>query len=182
MKGIITTIIAAATGIGGGFAGYFISKKKEQKRADDEIEEVKKALKEYYEGKRGIKDTPNELPEDKKVVEAKNINYAKQYQTSTPNQDGSPSKIIENDIYMIEAEEYDSEEFDKISVDYYVDDDRFAESDKLMTKADEDAAFGGLREAIVKAFKTENTIYVRNELLKVDYDIMLNYGTFNSGK
>ena len=175
-----------ALGIGGavGFAaGWYFSKRRAEKRADEEIDSVKqyymeKHLKEtkkmeeindkieekIFEVEEGYDATPmtpipvktqyNIVGDDEKVLAEK----------ETPEED-EPTKP-----YLITEDEFlnDKNEYDKISLTYYTYDDMLADDCDEMIDIEETIS----TDIYNQIPDSEGDVYVRNPVLETDYEVM----------
>lgn len=176
----------------GGFLGYKIIEKKYSEKLETE---VNRRIDEYVLNNKKEEKKHTEQIEIKKENAADKINYnsvTKNYISSEDNEDnkeeddGKEDEPEVNDYisddprdpYEITEEEYDdnSNEFEKESLYYYrgnytlVDD-----SDNVVDTEDADILLGS---DWVDLMNNNGIIYIRNEKVKTDYEIVVNSGVY----
>ena len=176
----------------GGFLGYKIIEKKYSEKLETE---VNRRIDEYVLNNKKEEKKHTEKIEIKKENAADKINYnsvTKNYISSEDNKDnkeeddGKEDEPEVNDYisddprdpYEITEEEYDdnSNEFEKESLYYYrgnytlVDD-----SDNVVDTEDADILLGS---DWVDLMNNDGIIYIRNEKVKTDYEIVVNSGVY----
>lgn len=192
MKAIFKLVLGSAIFAGGGAVGYFIAKKRYVALADAEVESVKKELVEYYE-KHGVLADPVKKEEKKaepvtKTVQSSSIddfkaktedtyvNYAKQYQTeeveqkvkATKEAAEQPKKKQCPPPYIINNDTFAASEYSTKTVYYYITDEVLA--DDSGRKIDEALSLVG--KDFKKYATSEDFVYVRNEEIEMDFEII----------
>ena len=198
----IKAMLLFVAGAGTGFAvGYFLSKKKYEKKADTEIESVKRAfnkhLEELYkdgelkdipetrngytkksesnqkqEGKPNIERSP--LPTD--PVDDKYKDYSAPYRVSGDKEKKQAPKKEKEGPYVISPEEFMTSSYEAVTLLYYADgvladdDNNVISSYREMIGPNALECFGQYQD---------DTVYVRNDKEKVDYEILLDAREFS---
>lgn len=196
---IFKSILLFVLGAGSGFAvGYLISKKKYEKKADDEIESVKRAFNKHLEeltndGKvndlpktrngyskakkqqkepKVAKETRAPLPND--PVDDNYRDYSAPYRTTIKEKKTEASK--KDGPYVISPEEFMTSEYEASTLLYYADgvladdDNNIIADYKRLIGPNALECFGQYQD---------DTVYVRNDKEKRDYEIMLDAREFS---
>jgi len=199
MKNFIFSVIAF---VAGGTIGYFIgkktSKKKYQQIADKEIESVKESLSKYYEDKLNSNSNPNEniktlnTPERPKanvpLLDKDSIDYGKlkglkdndkaymNYVKSYNGQNAVKEEMLEdnnpaqiNGPFVISPEEYADGEYNTETLHYYKDGYLTDDEYNIIKNVNEVVGNQALNSFGVYE---EDTVYVRNDEHKIDYEIL----------
>ena len=199
-KGLINTLIFTTGTVFGLFVGMSISKEKERKRADEEIKSVKETLKWKYEKEHPSKEqTKDDFVSDilkrhsasEKPLKVRRkeptINYNK---ISTP---GNTTNDSEEDAaaecenipvggdevpYVIPPEEFgDIDGYDQKELTYF--------SDKYLIDTEDGSLIENVDEVIGLASLTtfgvyeDDSVFVRNDLLRCDYEILADERTYD---
>ena len=174
----IKTLIAFAIGVACGFftASHICNQKK-----DEEIQE----LRDFYKSKYEPEEACEEKPETEEVLEYSNLKpdiseYSKiiknkNYTTYSKTTEPAPENPFK-DPYVIDAENFGQEYgYDTISVTYYKDGVLADFQDDEVE--DLEATIGS--DVVNQLEKSEeDVIYVRNERLKVDYEVIRDERTY----
>lgn len=185
-KGI--AIAAGVSFIAGGIVGYVIgrlsTKKKYVNLANEEVDSVKKALTEYYENKpvEERKKPEGAQKEEKKTgsliskssyegypnrQESQYTNYTNRYASTNNNK---PSKNdIKKKVYVISPEEFGEEDGYETHTLYWYKDEVLADDDWNV----EHDILGTLGEGWKEHLKESDAVYVRNDIFKIDYEVLL---------
>lgn len=210
MKTLQTILIVIASAGISGAAGYFIAKKKYEKKADEEIESVKKAFNEhlneltksgekidipmtrngyskYSKKKLSEKKTKKEsdrepLPTDPVVVD-NYIDYSAPYRTSSKNVK-TEKKFVEDEKgaasndepYIISPDDFMASSYESSTLLYYAD-GVLADSDDNVISS----YIGLIGPKALNSFGQyqEDTVFVRNDKLKTDFEIILDTREFS---
>ena len=185
-----TTVISIGTGVlgllSGVYIGWRLTKKKYETLADEEVAAVKAALTSHYEKLIPISATVDKkpkldvapVPEDKDIPAY--VNYAAKYKPeSAPDRiPGKPEsdKLYEKETkvdkspYIISPDEFSNSEYEIKTLLYY--------KDKVL--ADEDYniihdVVGHVGDEALSDFGRygSDSVYVRNDVLGIDYEILL---------
>ena len=166
-------IFAAGAAIGSAVTWKLLDAKYAQ-RADQEI----KAVKEYYEGKYASKDVENDIEEEEVDVEysdEEKEEYLHLVQNYTSEKGGSES--VGTAPYVIPPEEFNTmDDYECESLTYYTDgvladdnDDIIEDVDNIVGK-DFASHFGEFED---------DSVFVRNERLRTDYEILKDYRPYS---
>lgn len=191
------TVVSYILGAGVGSLVTFVATKKYyQKIANEEIASVKEAVLKRNAKLYSVE--PDEIEEsetDEETIE-KMTNYSKIYQgggevdgilntlaeNEHPDDDEKPKKKSRKAPRIIKAADYDSyPEYRKLTVFYFVGDGIIADEDDET----ELEGFGFYNDLVGKCLEKygfadndETVIFVRNEQIMADFEIMKNFGTF----
>lgn len=179
-KYVLVSISTIAGAVAGFFAGKFYYDKKYSKRADEEVESVKQALG-FYDEKEDAASA--EKQSDKKpqvVTNSLDVAELKNYQKSVDILKYATATASEKttEPYVIQAEQYgDEDDYETVTLNYYSEDGVVTyDNDDALSKADVHRLIG---DNFADAFeKTHYTVYVRNDILKCDYEILLIMGSY----
>lgn len=181
-------LIGAATGFAG---GYLFSKNKYQEIADKEIADVKKVYESHFASKE--ENPKKENNENKKPVAkepkedpaaATYINYAGKYAGGNVNDELPPqilkgktkkSKSNKKPPYVINGTQLgELEDYRIVTLKYY--------KDKVLADEDENA-INNFKEVVgpnaLNSFGEADAVYVRDDNLKIDYEILLDERCFS---
>lgn len=179
-KYVLVSISTLAGAVAGFFAGKFYYDKKYSKRADEEVESVKQSLG-FYDVKE-TEDTAEKQPDKKPQVVTNSLDVAelKKYQQSVDNLKYATASTSSNSTepYVIQAERYgDKDDYETVTLNYYSEDGVVTyDNDDALSKADIHRMIG---DHFADAFeKTHYTVYVRNDVLACDYEILLIMGSY----
>ena len=202
-------IVIASAGISGA-AGYFIAKKKYEKKADEEIESVKKAFNEHLneltksgekidipmtrngyskyskkklsENKTKKESDREPLPTDPVAVD-NYIDYSAPYRTSSKNVK-TEKKFVEDEKgaasndepYIISPDDFMASSYESSTLLYYAD-GVLADSDNNVISS----YIGLIGPKALNSFGQyqEDTVFVRNDKLKTDFEIILDTREFS---
>lgn len=196
MKTVFKVLLVSVLIAGAGVGGYFLARKKYITIADREVEAVKKSLTEYYETDivsggeichAEKKAEPTEAPTAKSSIDAKNSfvtedkynDYSKQYRTASVEQkinakEEATKKKKHNEPYIISMSEYENSDFAAKTLYFYAKDSILTDSDGRQIDNPEDLV--GL--AALSAADNTDSVYVRNEKLAVDFEVIIETGSF----
>lgn len=186
--GIIVSIASAVICGGvGGFAGFFIAKKKYEKQITKEVE----AVEAYYKKNQPMHkktDISKPVTKQTKIPVDKNsldLNSSKEPNT-TKNYGGyfgeysgtkTPEKFDPNKPYIISEEEYAESEYDNRTLLIF--DDGVLTDDDYNIVEDISGLVGNEVVNIMMSNKnSSDAMYVRNEKYKVDYEILRDLHTY----
>lgn len=192
-KAVVSYILGAGVG---SLVTFVATKKYYQKIANEEIASVKESVLKRNAKLYSVE--PDEIEEsetDEETIE-KMTNYSKIYQgggevdgilntlaeKEHPDDDEKPKKKSRKAPRIIKAEDYDSyPEYRKLTVFYFVGDGIIADEDDET----ELEGFGFYNDLVGKCLEKygfadndETVIFVRNEQIMADFEIMKNFGTF----
>lgn len=196
MKKLIIAVGAALLGFGGGvYLGWYLGKKKYIDIADQEVESVKKRLTEYYTGKTEDKveekpaERKEEAPKEETKTEKKYKNYAGKYQTGdagsrvvgTPEDKkpviiSGPPSVSDSDVYPITLDEFNKGTYEMQSLLYFKDEVLTDEDLNPLLNARENVG-----EEYAEFFDVyeSDEIYIRNDILKIDFSIIKDERTYS---
>lgn len=142
------------------------------KRAESEIEEIRK----YYDNKFSSEEPDLESSEEPTPLdfsEEEKKEYIQIVANYTTEKGGSESMTVGTPPYVIPPEEFDSEEdYDTVSLTYY--------TDGILTD-DYDNVIEDIENTVGKDFAShfgeyeDDSVFIRNEMLKTDYEILMDY-------
>lgn len=196
LKGMLIFGLGAVAGFG---AGWYVFKTKYKRIADTEIDEVKK----YYLDKH-LKEQKKveELINDSKKIDAAIEKYEKVAETEKKEPSKAPQKTKYNKVgeekkedeevkaeaespeedeptkpYLITEDEFlnDKNEYDKISLTYYMLDDTLADEFDEMIDIEEAIS----SDIFNQIAGSDEDLYVRNNTLETDFEIMKVEGSFH---
>ena len=185
--------IVVAFGAGFG-SGILATKKKYEKRSDDEIQSVKDAFQKHLdelstknvpptrrgqskkkkEQEKSVRTTP--LPNDPVMDDY--IDYAAPYHQTSKTTKQSNTKEHQNKLepYIISPDEYMDSEYEAKTLIYYADKVLADEEDQIIPNPT--TLIG--RNALQSFGQYEDDcVYVRDDNLKVDYEVLLSHKTFD---
>lgn len=164
---------------------WFLVKDYYEKKADEEIESVKEVFSKRKEEKEKIKEIAIALAEASNkpsIMDYTNTLYENGYTNLKPEE--APKPVTDNDyvdIHLISELEFgDDEEFDTVSLTYYMDGVITDEDDEILE--DVESRIG---ENISDYFGDSDAVYIRNDTLRTYYEVLKDYRTYNeavSGK
>lgn len=195
-KAVVSYILGAGVG---SLVTFVATKKYYQKIANEEIASVKESVLKKNAKLYSVeadKDDQDDEVEESETDEEKMTNYSKIYQgggevdgilntlaeKEHPDDDEKPKKKSRKAPRIIKAEDYDSyPEYRKLTVFYFIGDGIIADEDDET----ELEGFGFYNDLVGKcldkygfADNDETVIFVRNEQIMADFEIMKNFGTF----
>ena len=210
MKTLQTILIVIASAGISGTTGYFVAKKKYEKKADEEIESVKKAFNEhlneltkagekidipmtrngyskYSKKKLSEKKTNKEsdrepLPTDPVAVD-NYIDYSAPYRTSSKNVktekkfvEGEKGATSNDEPYIISPDDFMASSYESSTLLYYAD-GVLADDDNNVISS----YIGLIGPKALNSFGQyqEDTVFVRNDKLKTDFEIILDTREFS---
>jgi len=168
-------------GAGGFIFGWMFSKKKYEMLADVEVASVKKSLAEYYE--KPIISSTKDIKKDSNIQDDVNkdmkgyVDYANKYRTNPVKPVSAPSyKIIEEredkdhkSPYVISPQEFQESSYDTQTLFYHT--DRILADDDFNIIHDIPGTIGA--DALISFGQYEDdAVYVRNDILQIDYEIL----------
>ena len=210
MKTLQTILIVIASSGISGAAGYFIAKKKYEKKADEEIESVKKAFNEHLneltkagekidipmtrngyskyskkklsENKTKKESDREPLPTDP-VATTNYIDYSAPYRTSSKSVkiekkfvEGEKGATSNDEPYIISPDDFMASSYESSTLLYYAD-GVLADSDNNVISS----YIGLIGPKALNSFGQyqEDTVFVRNDKLKTDFEIILDTREFS---
>lgn len=192
MNKFLKFVLTVPAFAGAYFAGYFVAKKKYEKLADKEVADVKEKLNKYYEGKEApSKDDKTKCKKEEKKVEItrkssiernqtteeKYFNYAKPYMTETvankveAEKEATKKDKKGNTPYVISMADYENSNYIAKSLYYYLPDNLFTDSDGRHIDNPEEIVGASAMQEVLK--EENDTVYVRNERLEADFEIII---------
>jgi hypothetical protein len=194
MKKIFNAITIILFGGGCFFAGWKISKKKYEGIADKEVSSVKKSLTEYYESILPQKDIPKGVKEDtekNKPVSGENtktdhveyIDYSAPYRSNSKleKKNNLANKMVKGDEvdkspYIISPDDFNESNYESKTLFYY--------TDKVLADDDFNIIHDVVREIGPDALTSfglyeDDAVYVRNDVLEIDYEILKDERAYN---
>ena len=189
------TSVMAAFGLGaaiGSVATWFALKKKFEARSNEEIASAKEALTAKYAPKKEEKkdsDEENaakaaELAKEKPSISdyAKKLSqegYTNYSNSDVPVEEKQEEKKVKreySDPYVIPPEQFgEIEEYDRISLTYYADHILADDCDEIIENVEDVIGFESLNHF---GEYEDDSVYVRNERLRVDYEVLLDLRTY----
>ncbi len=188
--------------VGGGIGfliGYKVAKKKYRKIADYEVESVKKALEEYYRNPSDKEQQkPAEVTEKKEetlpVTTKDSIDYSNfegdnekvacsKYVNKYKSKEEKPAtnKTNNTNIYVISSDEFSNGEYDVETLNYYADGVLADDDDNAISNV---KSIIGSIDLSLLLYSDEQTVYIRNDIHQIDYEILyndINYASINPG-
>lgn len=183
-----TTVGFILGGVAGAFAGYFFGKNKFQAQADKEVESVKQHLEQYYSNKStSPSNEEKEIVPPKKPTPAPLVDpekekynrYSGMYKgESIPPEGIQPKTTIHTNTtpkehksttpYVITPDQYNDSEYESVQLIWY--------SDKVLADTDGNIIHNINEVVGPEALSTfgrylDDTVYVRDDDKKIDYDI-----------
>lgn len=183
--GIAAFILGAA--VGSGITWYFL-KDKYEKLAQEEIDSVKEVfskrasdISEKDEPQNDVEDIPEE-PTDKELDSYKQFMNKVEYtdystnKTTDIKQEKANEPEHEERPYVITPEEFgELDDYDQISLTYYSDQILTDENNELVEDVDRVVGFESLNHF---GEYEDDSVYVRNDRLKCDYEILMDCRKF----
>lgn len=195
-KAVVSYILGAGVG---SLVTFVATKKYYQKIANEEIASVKESVLKRNAKLYSVEPDENPQPQDDDVEETDEetmTNYSKIYQgggevdgilntlaeKEHPDDDEKPKKKSRKAPRIIKAADYDSyPEYRKLTVFYFIGDGIIADEEDET----ELEGFGTYNDLVGKCLEKygfadndETVIFVRNEQIMADFEIMKNFGTF----
>lgn len=188
-----STIIAFGLGVAiGSIGAWYALKKKFEARSDEEIASAKEALTAKYAPKKEepvntvdtraekaaamAKEKPSVSEYAKMLSEEGYTNYSN---SDVPMEEKNEERKVKReyrDPYVIPPEQFgEIEEYDRISLTYYADHILADDDDEMIENVEDVVGFGSLNHF---GEYEDDSVYVRNERLKVDYEILLDLRTY----
>lgn len=198
----VKNILLVGLGVAAGFAsGYFYAKKKIEDEKDNEIQEVRnyyyrkiqendkdieklnEQMSEIDEAIDAYQEKTEHPKEEKKKKTSKKTDYhklgAKEKEEVVKAEAESPEEEDSNKPYLITEDEFlnDKNEYDKISLTYYMEDETLTDECDEPVDVEETVS-----SDIYNQFKElTGDIYIRNNILQTDFEIMKVESTYDSG-
>ena len=168
MKTLQTILIVIASAGISGAAGYFIAKKKYEKKADEEIESVKKAFNEHL----------NELTKsgEKIDIPMTRNGYSKKKSSEKKFVEGEKGATSNDEPYIISPDDFMASSYESSTLLYYAD-GVLADDDNNVISS----YIGLIGPKALNSFGQyqEDTVFVRNDKLKTDFEIILDTREFS---
>lgn len=186
MNSTLSKVVVFAVGAAIGSAvTWKITKTKYERIAREEIAEMR----EYVRKKRGGDVVTEKIPEDTIVKDDRakfnKIVRFEQYSVEPANNEekgGEQSTMDENRPYVIDPEDFGVEDdYDTVSLSYYTDGVLEDERGNVVPKEDIDDIVG---EDFADHFGefVDDAVYVRNDELKIDYEILLDVRSYEEAR
>lgn len=192
MKIIINAVCFTTGFITGYLLGSRILKNKYNKKADEEIESVKKTLEEHYKKinsdlfhDNGCEKISNDLPKESKnnkesnETKTKYYNYAAQYSTVDNNENAGNSLLkTKKKPYIISTEEFEQSDYYAETL-YLYKNGELRDCDGSLVKSEvgkeslywRDLVGSNIILSILE--KKDDCTYIRNDKIKMDFEILL---------
>lgn len=189
MNGFGKFLLFSAGAAVGGFVAWKILDKKYKEIADEKIASIKEVYSKKYgeneeicgENKENIDaDISKTDVEDKKEVGADTLRKVVDdlgYTSYSTLDDKKGETVKKCNAYVIPPESFDEEGYRTISLVYYADKVLAYESGKVIEKPDEVVGAGSLSTF---GDYEDDSVFVRNDDLKVDYEILADERTYSS--
>jgi hypothetical protein len=180
----ISSILSFSAGVvAGGIAGYFGTKKYLSTVFEEDLNEQIEDVKRYYSllRKEGTFSSPEAAKETLSQV-------VRQYQFDQPEdpandeiEETQEEKIDTENPYIVSVEEYmqERQDLDKVTLTYYEGDDVLCD-DRDVAILDYETFIGN--DALSRfghLSKDPNVVYVRNEKIEIDYEILKDHRSFS---
>lgn len=179
-KGIVAFLGFAFGGVAGFFAGRKLTEQHYNQMVEEEIESVKRAFRNYSKaktsGKKEEKKNNNETVDMKKEA-SRERSERKDYRAYYDNGKTEVKQETESDdsqsgIYVISPDDFDSVGYDTISLKYYS--DGVVADDYGEPMSEEEIENSITRESLSHFGEyEEDSVFVRNDLMKTDYEILM---------
>ena len=174
LKGAVIFTFGVGVGVSGSYIFF--------KRKYDEREEELKELKDHYNQKildEADKVKAEEIIKEQKYIPYDRVNAEERKETAIAMAEEKVMDDYPDEAYIIEEADYSERElyFDKVELDYYVEDEALV--DEGHDIADVDGTIGW---DILEKFKndeSEDTIYVRNKKNNTDYLVNKCFGKYS---
>lgn len=180
-------VFSLLSGAGGLYVGFHLGKKKYERLADIEVESVKKTLEEHYKKKESIPEIspPEKVEESNKPLDEEieeYRDYSGRYSTEANRGDrivGTPvtieKKLTKEEVghdgpYIISDRDYKESHYEAKTVYYFK--DKIVADDDYNELIDVDDRIGDENLVRLSAAK-DDYIYVRNDELEIDYEILI---------
>lgn len=182
----INFVAFVAGAVIGSVATLYYTKNKYERIAQEEIDSVKAAF-----SKKKKEEDPEQFEghEDEKEESSMSVSdYAKilskekytNYSTSSVEKPTQPKKveepILKADPYVISPEEFGSNDYDEIGFTYYADHILTDDGDEILEDVEGSIGFDSLNHF---GEYDDDVVYVRNDRLKVDYEIVKDLRTYS---
>ena len=165
-------IFAAGATIGSVVTWKLLDAKYAQ-RAEREIEEIKEYYRDKYSDRSGTIETPAPIDEKAEFDDQVKEEYKNLVQNYTGEKGGSESMEIGTPPYVISPDEFDTlDDYDAISLTYYTDG---------VLADDADHPIHDIANTVGEDFEShfgeyeQDSVFIRNEMMKVDYEILMDY-------
>lgn len=181
-NGIKSSIIFVLGAAVGAAASWYILKSKYEKLTQEEIDSVKEAFARRLDEIEGNveEDEPLKKPSEEITHEEK-VNYsiiASHYGVNNKEEKGSSETLeIGTPPYTISPEAYgELEDYEQVSLSYYADGVLADDRDEIVEEVDYKIGEGSLNK--FGEFE-DDCIFVRNDILKIDYEILRDERNFS---
>lgn len=177
---IFTAITTVVSGGVGAFIGFFIGKKKYEKKITQEVEAVeahykKNTIPQVKKEEKSESTINKKIPVDKSSIDMGSVkpesikNYNAYFNTYTGSE--TSPKFNPNKPYIISQEEYANSEYDTRSL-YLFDDGILADEDHNIIEDIAGMVGNEAVNSLLSARDGTSAVYVRNERYKLDYEIL----------
>ena len=179
-KGIVAFLGFAFGGVAGFFAGRKLSEQHYNQMVEEEIESVKQAFRNYSKAKTSGKKEGkknNDEAVDMKKEASKERGERKDYRAYYGNGKTEVKKETKSDdsesgIHVISPDDFDSVGYDTVSLKYYA--DGVVTDDYGEPMSEEEIENSITRESLSHFGEyEEDSVFVRNDLMKMDYEILM---------
>lgn len=190
----LINLVIFTAGLG---TGYFAGKKKFEKKADDEIESVKESLQNYYNNRKDIPAKPKvkvkikekaNISNNKTINESEYVDYSAPYRGTNekPIKSADKEEYISEESkrkceipkYILDETEFGSSEYEAVSLYFFADnvlaDDDFNIINNIENFLGDEAA------DILLNHKCDDSLFVRDDNLKVDYEVIIDERTYSN--
>lgn len=185
IKGALLFMAGGAAGFG---AGWLLFKKKSEIRADKEIEEVKayyaeklisekKRIDRLEDDSKKINEAIESVYSDAKIKDKTSYHKIGKEEEIVKAEKESPEEDEPTKPYLITEEEFlnDKNDYDKISLTYYMFDDTLADECDEMIDVEENIS----SDIYNQIATSDEDLYVRNNAIQTDFEIMRIEGSFH---
>lgn len=159
---------------------WFLVKDHYEQKADEEIASVKEVFSKRKEKEEKVQELAAKASDKPSIMEFKSTLHENGYSE----QEDMKNPVTEDDyvdIHLISELEFgDDEEFDTVSLTYYMDGVITDEDDEILEDAE-----SRIGENISDYFGDSDAVYIRNDTLRTYYEVLRDYRTYEeavSGK
>lgn len=176
----------------GGLAGYIYSKRKYEKLADIEVESIKKKLGLYSMQNKNKSDVQVEQKQEPEKTNEADISlgfnketkegyrdYSAPYRSNGVAIESGKKDEDTEEPYIIDLEELSVSEYEVKTLLYYQDGTLTDEDGNVINESERDSMIG---KSVLTVFDNNDldVIYVQNDVLQIDYEIILESRNFKS--
>lgn len=178
-KGVVAFFAFAFGGVTGFFAGKKMLEQHFRQIVDEEIDSVKQAFRNYAKGGEYSCNAENKEHSSGQRTKAAPRDYRVYYNKDDDAQ-RSEVRLDERQkpqIRVIAPDEFDSEGYETVSLKYYADGVVADETGEAMTEREIEESI--TRESLNHFGEYEHdSVYVRNDIMQIDYEILLDDSKF----